>query len=90
LKFPGRIKNISMDTKINDFSSIEKKLDSFLRPVNPEESFAVNLKHRLQIEPGITIEKPDYLFVLLFIGSLFTAGIVLVWLLHRILNRNSD
>ena len=51
-----------MNTKIKDFTSIENKLDSFLQPVNPEESFAANLKNRLLIEPNITIEKPDYLY----------------------------
>ena len=79
-----------MNTKIKDFSSIEKKLDSFLRPVNPEERFAANLKHRLLIEPVVTIEKPDYLYVLFFIGFLFFTGVLLVWLVYRMFNRNPD
>ena len=79
-----------MNTKIKDFTSIEKKLDSFLRPVNPEESFAVNLKNRLLIEPNITIEKPDYLFVLVLISSIFFIGVLFVWLLYRIFKRNSE
>jgi hypothetical protein len=79
-----------MDTKIKDFSSIEKKLDSFLRPVNPEESFAANLKHRLLKDPGIAIEKPDYLFVLLFIGSLFFIGVLLVWILNLLFNNKAE
>ena len=64
-----------MDIKNKDFTSIEKKLDSFLRPVNPEENFASNLKLSLLNEPEITIEKPDYLFVLLFICSLFFSAL---------------
>lgn len=79
-----------MKTKIKDFTSIEKKLDSFLRPVNPEERFAVNLKNRLLIEPNITIEKPDYLFVLVTISSIFFIGVLFVWLLYRIFERNSE
>ena len=79
-----------MDTKNKDFTSIEKKLDSFLRPVNPEENFAANLKNRLLIEPDITIEKPDYLFILALIGSIFFIGVLVVWLLYRIINRNSE
>lgn len=79
-----------MDTKIKDFSSIEKKLDSILRPVNPEESYVDNLKHRLLNGPGITIEKPDYLFALLFIGSLLFIGVFLVWLLNRLMNNKIE
>lgn len=79
-----------MDTKPKDFDSIEKRLDSFLRPVNPEESFATNLKNRLLIEPDITIEKPDYLIVLALIGSIFFVGVLVVWILYRIINRNSE
>jgi len=79
-----------MNTKIKDFTSIEKKLDSFLQPVNPEESFAANLKKRLLIEPNITIEKPDYLFVLIIISSIFFIGVLFVWLLYRIYGKYSD
>lgn len=79
-----------MNTNIKDFTSIEKKLDSFLRPVNPEESFADKLKNRLLIEPNITIEKPDYLFVLVLISSIFFTGVLFVWLLYRIFERNSE
>jgi len=79
-----------MDTKNNDFTAIENKLDSFLRPVNPEESFAVRLRNRLLIEPDITIEKPDYLVVLALIGSIFFIGVLVVWILYRIINRKSE
>jgi len=79
-----------MDKENKDFSSIEKKLDSFLRPVNPEENFAINLKNRLLSEPAITIEKPDYYFVLATISSIFFIGVLFVWLLYRIFERNSE
>ena len=79
-----------MDTKINDFSSIEKKLDSILRPLNPEEAYAANLKHRLLSDPRITVEKPDYLIVLFMIGSLFFIGVLLVWLLNRLMNNKTE
>ena len=78
-----------MDTKINDFSSIEKKLDSILRPLNPEESYAANLKQRLLSDPRITVEKQDYLFVIFIIGSLFFIGILLVWFLNRLMNNKT-
>ena len=79
-----------MDTKINDLTSIEKKLDSFLQPVNPEESFAVKLKNRLLFEPDITIEKPDYLFVLALVGSILFFGVLVVWILYQIINRKTE
>ena len=78
-----------MDTKVNDFSSIEKKLDSILRPLNPEESYAANLKQRLLSDPRITVEKQDYLFVIFIIGSLFFIGILLVWFLNRLMNNKT-
>jgi len=79
-----------MNTKIKDFTSIEKKLDSFLQPVNPEESFAANLKNRLLIEPSITIDQPEYLFVLVIISSIFFIGVLFVWLLYCIFDKYSD
>jgi len=79
-----------MNKKIKDFTSIEKRLDSFLQPVIPEESFVSNLKNRLLIEPNITIEKPDYLFVLVIISSIFFIGVLFVWLLYRIFDKYSD
>ncbi len=78
-----------MDTKNNDLTTIENKLDSFLRPVNPGENFAARLKDRLLIEPDITIEKPDYLVVLALIGSIFSIGVAVVWILYRIINQKS-
>lgn len=79
-----------MDTNNLEINSIEKKLDSILQPVNPEESYITSLKRRLLNESGVTVEKPDYLFILLIIGSLFFFGIILVWLLNYIFNRKTD
>jgi len=79
-----------MDTKNKDLTYIEKKLDLFLRPVNPEESFAANLKNRLLFEPDITIEKPNHLFVLALVGSIFFVGVLVVWILYKIFDRNSE
>jgi hypothetical protein len=79
-----------MGKTINDLNSIEAKLDSFLRPVNPEEGFVVKLKDRLLVEPEITIEKPDYLIVLTLVGSMFFVGVLVVWILYRLINRKPD
>ena len=79
-----------MDTNNSEINSIEKKLDSILLPVNPEESYITSLKHRLLNESGVTLEKPDYLFILLFIGSFFFFGLFIVWLINYIFNRKSD
>jgi len=79
-----------MNTKNNDLTSIEEKLNTFLRPVNPEEDFTAKLKNRLLLEPEITIEKPDYLFVLGLIGTIFFIGVLVVWILYRIFNKKSE
>jgi hypothetical protein len=79
-----------MNTRIKDFASIEKQLDSFLRPVNPEENFAAKLKNRLLIEPEVTLEKPDYPVVMALIGSIFFTGVLVVWILYRLVNKKSE
>jgi hypothetical protein len=71
-----------MESHNKEILSIEKRLDSILRPVNPEESYITSLKKRLKKESGITIDKPDYLFVLLIVGSLFFFGLTIVLLLN--------
>jgi hypothetical protein len=76
-----------METKIREITSIEKKLDSILRPVNPEEGYVANLKNRLLSEPDILIERPNYLYVLLLFGSLLFFGAFFVWLINRFVNR---
>ncbi len=75
-----------METKIRDFDSFEKKLDSILKPVSPEEDYIAKLKNRLFNEQNIAIEKPDYALIILLICSFFFFGIVLVWIINRLLN----
>ena len=79
-----------METKIREINSIEKKLDSILRPVSPKEGYAANLKNRLLSEPDIIIERPNYLFILLLFGSLLFFGAFIVWLINRLVNRQSN
>ena len=79
-----------MNTNNLEINSIEKKLDSILQPVNPKESYINNLKNRLISESVVSMEKPDYLFILLLIGSLFFFGLILVWLLNYFFNRRID
>jgi hypothetical protein len=73
----------------NDILIIEKRLDSILRPVNPEESYITDLKERLKRDPGISIDKPDYILVLFIIGSFFIFGLIIVLLINLLKRKNS-
>jgi hypothetical protein len=78
-----------METDNQEILSIEKRLYSILRPVNPEESYITGLKQRLKKDSGITIDKPNYLFVLIIVGSLFFFGLIIVLLLNLLKDKKS-
>ncbi len=69
----------TMDTNNNEINLIEKKLDSILRPINPEERYVSNLKQRLLSKSNITIDRPNYQVIFLSISSFFIFGVFLVW-----------
>ena len=73
----------------DDIQVIEKRLDSILRPVNPEESYITSLKERLKKDSGISIDKPDFILVLLIVGSLFIFGLTIVLLLNLLNGKKS-
>ncbi len=79
-----------MEKKTKDSRTIEEKLESFLRPVNPKEEFASNLKNRLLTEPEITIENSDNLSIIILVCSIFIFGVLFVWILFRFFSRNND
>ena len=79
-----------METKIRDFDSFEKKLDSILKPVSPEEDYITKLKNRLFNEQNIAIEKPDFALIIILICSFFFFGIVLVWIFNRLLHHKGS
>jgi len=79
-----------METKNRNFDSIEKKLNSILRPVIPEEDYITKLRNRLFNEQNIAIEKPDYALITLIVCSFFFFGIVLVWIFNRFLKHKDS
>jgi hypothetical protein len=79
-----------MENNNQEILSIEKRLDSILKPVNPEENYMTSLKQRLKNESGITIDKPDYLLVILIVGSLFFFGLTIVLILNLVNHKKSS
>ena len=79
-----------MDINKLEIDSIENKLDSILRPVNPKEIYSTTLKERLLNESGITLEKQNYLFIILLLCSFFFIGVVLIYLINIFFNRKSE
>jgi hypothetical protein len=79
-----------MDTNTKEMNSIEKRLDSILKPISPEKNYITNLERRLLNESRISIDKPDYLYPILFASSFFFIGLIIVWILNHLLNRKTD
>ena len=80
-----------MDKKKIDFDSIEKRLDSILRPVSPEESYIRSLKNRLgYYKSAVVIDKPDYFMVILLVCSFFFFGLLIIWLFNLIFKKRTD
>lgn len=80
----------TLDVNNKEVDLIEKKLDLMLRPVNPEEGYVSKLKHRLISDSNISIDKPEYSFILLFAGLLFFFGVFLVWILNLLFHKKAD
>ena len=79
-----------MDKKKIETDSIEKRLDSILRPVSPEESYINGLKNRLSYYKSmVAIEKPDYFMVILLICSFFIFGLIVFWFFKLIFNQRN-
>jgi hypothetical protein len=77
-----------MGEENNLLENIEKRLDTFLRPVNPEENYVNSLESRLFTESHISIERENTLRIILLIGLAFTFGLGMVLLLNRIFSRD--
>jgi len=71
---------------VND--DIEIRLDEYLRPVTPGKDFIDKLRNRLFDEPTISIEYPEYIYLVLFICLSFTFGIGLIWILSRLIRQS--
>lgn len=69
------------------YESIENRLDSALSPVDLEDTYIDRLHSRLLSEPGITLERDNYIKLLIFILFSLVTGISLVLLINRIFSR---
>ena len=63
---------------------MEKKLDKLLSPVTPSSTYVNDLQKRLTSKAEISVEYPNYLLVLIVIGSGLALGLGLVLILNMI------
>jgi hypothetical protein len=63
---------------------MEKKLDKLLSPVTPNSTYVNDLQKRLTSKAEISVEYPNYLLVLIVIGSGLAFGLGLVLILNMI------
>ncbi len=63
---------------------MEKKLDKLLSPVTPNSTYVNDLQKRLTSKAEISVEYPNYLLVLMVIGSGLAFGLGLVLILNMI------
>lgn len=71
--------------KENNSDMIEQQLEEFLRPRSPENKFIDDLKSRLFFEPEISVEYPNYLYLILFICLSLLSGVLIYWGLNGFL-----
>ena len=69
---------------------LEIRLDEYLRPITPGKDFIEKLRNRLLEEPRVSIEYPEYIYLILFICLSFTFGIGLIWALSRLIRHRRE
>jgi len=68
---------------------IEKKMDEklgkLLQPVVPNSAFIANLQEKLVSRANVSIEYPNYLLIIIILGSGLAIGLLLVIIINRII-----
>jgi len=66
-------------------AKLEKKLDDLLNPVTPSSSYITDLQKKLLSKADVTVEYPNYLMIIIILGSGLALGLTLVFILNHIL-----
>jgi hypothetical protein len=64
---------------------IDMELDKLFHPVNPDSSYISNLQKKLISKADVSIEYPNYLLIIIIIGSGLALGLALVFILNHII-----
>ena len=76
--------NETRKKQVNHSESIERQLDNYLHPVVPDQDFVKGLRKHLFIKSEITVEYPNYLYLIFFICLSFISGIFIIFLINRL------
>jgi len=68
-------------------AKLEKKLDDLLNPVTPSSSYITDLQKKLLSKADVTVEYPNYLMIVIILGSGLALGLGLVFILNHILRK---
>lgn len=64
---------------------IDEKLEKLLQPVSPNSTFIANLQEKLVSRANVSIEYPNYLLIIIILGSGLAVGLILVIFIYRII-----
>jgi hypothetical protein len=64
---------------------IDEKLEKLLQPVSPNSTFIANLQEKLVSRANVSIEYPNYLLIIIILGSGLAVGLILVIFINRII-----
>lgn len=64
---------------------MDEKLEKLLQPVSPNSTFIANLQEKLVSRANVSIEYPNYLLIIIILGSGLAVGLILVIFINRII-----
>lgn len=64
---------------------IDEKLEKLLQPVSPNSTFIAKLQEKLVSRANVSIEYPNYLLIIIILGSGLAVGLILVIFINRII-----
>jgi hypothetical protein len=64
---------------------MDEKLEKLLQPVSPNSTFIAKLQEKLVSRANVSIEYPNYLLIIIILGSGLAVGLILVIFINRII-----
>jgi len=75
-------------TDLDSNSQLEQKLDKLLNPVAPNSNYISELQKKLLSRADVSVEYPNYLMIIIILGSGLALGLGLVIILNHLFSRN--
>jgi len=76
-----------MEENLYNNQMLEKSLDEILNPVDPQDSYVVNLYNRLSVKPEVTVEYPNFILAIAVLSTGLFLGATFIWLITRVQRR---